>query len=1138
MLKNLLFKAFDTDTDKFIVTNMKKCKNYSFNDLSLLCNFFYIFFSLLLSACLGGCSDSTFSTIKIDRSCNIENGKGKKKWDVTKKAHICEVVTCDAGFDNEEDQTMCQETLLNNYSLENDKNRKPCPTPEHSFSTRSRGLSSPHTCYACDDGYIKDIQGEGSCGLPRLGKYVDADTGTEKKCTIIGGDQDGFKEWIRGAASAANACPFSCNSGFVKNGRNCSIPTTGYYPDHSGVSTPCSRVGGDSGGFKSFEDNTEAVDNSRNCNFSCNAGFVKDTYACNLPDKGKYVDGRNTQKICTAISDRNFKNWIRGAANAVNKCPFSCQNSLTADIEKRSCGQSCNVTRGRGQLETNGTCNVVSCDAGYDNRENSLRCERTLANFYSPANDKNRIACPTPERSLPTGSRGLSSPHACYTCNAGYIQNTQGDGFCGPPNLGKYVNADTGIEKECTAIVGDQDGFKEWIWGAASAANACPFSCNTGYMKNDMGRSCHYPGPGKYVTSQGTENNCGPITVDPGGVSTWVAGKAASADACPFTCNDGYRVVGRACKKVKPKALALGEETSYVLLDNGEVEGWGNTVSPSTAIPVKVDLGTTNGNKDLSQAIASGYQHRCVILKDGNNNHGPVRCWGKNSYGQLGVGDNNDKKVPTNTIIIASHTVKEIALGGDHSCAILNNNTVKCWGRNNYRQIGGGSSDSDIIISGKQGNPLNGQTATHIALGKDHSCVLLNNGSVQCWGNNSYQQIKDGTPLDTGKTAIQIEAGETLTCAILNDQTITCWSRRDITINKNATHIATGNSHSCAILNDKTVYCWGESDHGAIGGSLGKSIVLAESGPYILRGTAHDPLDGRTVTHIAAGEHHTCAILETDKSVKCWGRNNAGQIIGAVEMKLGSDGQGQSLGESQVLTANSMPTPTALEADTSGKLCALVLSGGNSSVPWVVKRYMISPQTYNTVNNTPISDAIDNLIAAIGDISFAGTKIILSKTGTGNNKIRVHTDIPIFSGMSLGIIHGGNDGDCHDSAVMTPIALGGGSNNAKSKGYWVIKDNFTGNGDSTINFDNVEIDLGNSALTKEEVANAVVDAMGSSSWEGKQYKTLPYAATTIDGKSDSNDDCPDDAFCVELTRIFSGTAGNTGIPFADSDYEN
>ena len=354
---------------------------------------------------------------------------------------------------------------------------------------------------------------------------------------------------------------------------------------------------------------------------------------------------------------------------------------------------------------------------------------------------------------------------------------------------------------------------------------------------------------------------------------------------------------------------------------------------------------------------------------------------------------------------------------------------------------------------------------------------------------------------------------------------------------KTATKIAARGDHACALLSDETVSCWGNGDECQIGGRSTSSYRA------VSRGTMRDPLDGQTAIHIATGSYHTCAIMKSDNSVKCWGMNLDGsdtgfygQIVGEVPMKGGSNGTGTSTGVTGTLTVNSTPSPSALETDGGGKVCGLAVTDSTHSI---TLKYA-TPKTYNSLGNRTLTAAIDNLIAAVGTtVRLGGSNITLAKHANGD-KIVATVDLPIFDGKILNIMHDDDSGDC-SGPLTTPIALSGSTTaGVAAKGLWVISDDYVySNGaDQHINLDTEEIDLSTASLTKEEIADAIVTIVNGGSWTGMQYKDLPYTATKLDGSSDAGDDCPDTDYCVVFSRVFKGTEGNYGIPFGDRDYEH
>ena len=163
-----------------------------------------------------------------------------------------------------------------------------------------------------------------------------------------------------------------------------------------------------------------------------------------------------------------------------------------------------------------------------------------------------------------------------------------------------------------------------------------------------------------------------------------------------------------------------------------------------------------------------------------------MKCWGKNSSGQAGGGTPSSKRVISETAgspLASNETAIAIAAGWSHTCAILSDKSVKCWGSNASRQAGGGTPSNKRVVSETAGSPLaSDETATAIAVGSYHTCVILSNNKVKCWGSNFSGQAGGGTqnssntlvisetagsPLASNETAIAITAGHKHTCAIL-----------------------------------------------------------------------------------------------------------------------------------------------------------------------------------------------------------------------------------------------------------------------------------------------------------------------------------------------------------------------------------
>ena len=110
---------------------------------------------------------------------------------------------------------------------------------------------------------------------------------------------------------------------------------------------------------------------------------------------------------------------------------------------------------------------------------------------------------------------------------------------------------------------------------------------------------------------------------------------------------------------------------------------------------------------------------------------------------QLGDGTTSSSYDTTVTVLDIT-TAKSIDVGSSHSCAVLTDGKVKCWGENDSGQLGDGTNtdrSTPVEVSGIT-------SATSVVLGDDHSCAVLTDETVKCWGDNSAGELGDGTKTD------------------------------------------------------------------------------------------------------------------------------------------------------------------------------------------------------------------------------------------------------------------------------------------------------------------------------------------------------------------------------------------------------
>jgi alpha-tubulin suppressor-like RCC1 family protein len=399
--------------------------------------------------------------------------------------------------------------------------------------------------------------------------------------------------------------------------------------------------------------------------------------------------------------------------------------------------------------------------------------------------------------------------------------------------------------------------------------------------------------------------------------------------------------------------VSAGGWHGCVLVSGGTIKCWGgnsngelgNGTTSDSWTPVSVYSSGTTPVTNVTQ-VSAGSWHSCAVISGGT-----VECWGYNSDGELGNGATVDSSNPVQVSGIAS--ASSISAGGEHSCSIVSGSAVECWGDNYYGELGNGEkgySLTPVQVS-------NITDATEISSGDEYfSCARVSGGTVKCWGYNDYGQLGNGTTTDSsipvtvylsGTTPLahvtHVSAGGHFACALISDGTVWCWgdgsygqlgngtsgnqsstpvqvSGIDGTTVK-ATQISTGIVSACAVLSDHTARCWGWNRSG----ELGNGSTADGSTPVEVEGVGGSGyLNG--VTQVSAASDHTCAL--TGGTVKCWGDNGEGELGDAVTNHSGvtKDWLGNDFSPTPVAVSN-ITSATAIGSSKGEYSCALI-SGG------------------------------------------------------------------------------------------------------------------------------------------------------------------------------------------------------------------
>jgi alpha-tubulin suppressor-like RCC1 family protein len=544
-------------------------------------------------------------------------------------------------------------------------------------------------------------------------------------------------------------------------------------------------------------------------------------------------------------------------------------------------------------------------------------------------------------------------------------------------------------------------------------------------------------------------------------------------------------------------AVAAGGAHTCALLTSGDVTCWGNGGSGRLGYGNLNNIGHELGNTPATNpatggivqlpdghpavAIAAGAAHTCVILQVGI-----VSCWGAASLGQNGLGFNeiigDDETPAADSIVVVFGAPRSISAGSLHTCVTMGDFGVSCWGFNEFGQLGYGNTNTIGDNENPINNPVNvgvvplpgNSTALAIAVGTNHSCAMLDNGVLTCWGAGGSGQLGMGNNNDIGDNETpaanpvaggavplpgsalrSLDAGALHNCALLGNGSVTCWGGSpngrlgyglianigdnefpsanatrgglvDLPQGRTATAVSNGDSHTCALLDSGEVTCWGAGGDGRLGYGNTNQIGDDERPADNPVNGAIVPLPGnRKAVDISAGGAHTCAVLD-DGTVTCWGDGGGGQLGYGNQNDIG-DGETP---ETNPVNGGIVPLPAGRKAVAVSAgfsvTCALLDNGSVSC--WGDGLFGgLGYGNTNIIGNTPGNTPATNLVNG-GVVPLpAGRKAIAVETsGTHTCALLDNSTLTCWGTNTSGQLGRGNEisiGDDESLATFGALSL-------------------------------------------------------------------------------------------------------------------
>ena len=334
--------------------------------------------------------------------------------------------------------------------------------------------------------------------------------------------------------------------------------------------------------------------------------------------------------------------------------------------------------------------------------------------------------------------------------------------------------------------------------------------------------------------------------------------------------------------------LAAGSAHTVVVSKSGQVWvaghndkgqlGTGGTLGQHAFVHVAV------GGKKIV-AAAAGYSHSAAITDSGE-----LWTWGLNGYGQLGIGDTQDRHAPVKVSVNGQKIVAASA-GDSHTAAITDSGELWTWGYNGHGQLGvGDTTDRHAPVKVS----VNGQKIVAVSAGDSHTAAITDSGELWTWGLNGYGQLGVGDTQDrhapvkvsvNGQKIVAVSAGDWHTAAITDSGELWTWGYNGhgqlgvgdttdrhapvkVSVNgQKIVAVSAGDSHTAAITDSGELWTWGYNGHG----QLGVGDTQERHAPVKVS------MNGQKIVAVSAGDSHTAAITDSGE-LWTWGYNGHGQL--------------------------------------------------------------------------------------------------------------------------------------------------------------------------------------------------------------------------------------------------------------------